>query len=160
MIKIWAIKSMKCRKHGLRWILAAYKVYIDFITIWWYYNYSGSIACIYPDLTQILVARYGLGLFRNHTWLKREMYLSDFFSDALLLAQIDHKDNRLDFRIVPYANGSDTKRRMARSMKDLQFKSPMNVGKTSRSGNGEKIVGALPPPIGDSYGIVEWWKAC
>lgn len=63
---------------------------------------------------------------------------------TLLLAQIDHKDNRLDFRIVPYANGSDTKRRMAslRSMNDLQFKSPMNVGKTSRSGNGEKIVGA------------------
>ena len=82
MIKIWAIKSMKCRKHGLRWILAAYKVYIDFITIWWYYNYSGSIACIYPDLTQILAARRGLELFRNHTWLKREMYLSDFFSDA------------------------------------------------------------------------------
>lgn len=74
---------------------------------------------------------------------------------TLLLTQIDHKDNRLDFRIVPYANGSDTKRRMARSMKDLQFKSPMNVGKTSRGGNGEKIVGALPPPIGDSYGIVE-----
>ena len=76
---------MKCQKHGLRWILAAYKAYIDFITIWWYYNYSESIACIYPDLTQILVARHGLKLFQNHTWLKREMYLSDFFSDGLLV---------------------------------------------------------------------------
>ena len=51
---------MKCRIHGLRWILAAYKAYIDFITIQCYYNYSESIARIYQDLTQILVAGRGL----------------------------------------------------------------------------------------------------
>ena len=28
---------------------------------------------------------------------------------------------------------------MARYMRDLQFKSPMNVGKTSKGGNGKKI---------------------
>ena len=60
MVKISAIKSMKCRIHGLRWILAAYKAYIDFITIQCYYNYSESIARIYQDLTQILVAGRGL----------------------------------------------------------------------------------------------------
>jgi hypothetical protein len=36
---------------------AAYKAYKVFIPIKCIYNYSGTIASIYPDLTQILVGR-------------------------------------------------------------------------------------------------------